>query len=136
MPPLPSRVTVLIEVPRLGFVKREADGGVDFVSPLPSPFNYGCLPETLGEDGDPLDALVLGPRLPAGARVEVQVRGVVRFRDHGARDDKLVCGARPLSRTDRVVIRAFFTGYARARALLDRARGRPGDVVFLGLEEP
>lgn len=132
--PLPTHVRVLVEVPRFGFVKREAGVGVDYVSPVPSPFNYGCIPGTRAPDGDPEDALVLGPRLPAGAEVEVPVRGVVRFVDAGEPDDKLVCGADPVGPGDRVALIAFFTAYARARALLNRARGRRGRTAFLGLE--
>lgn len=35
---------VIIEVPRFSFLKRGPGGHVDFVSPLPCPFNYGAVP--------------------------------------------------------------------------------------------
>jgi len=38
------------------------------VSPLPCPFNYGSVPQFVGLEGDLLDAVVLGPRFPLGAR--------------------------------------------------------------------
>jgi inorganic pyrophosphatase len=60
-------VDVVIEVPRGSFIKRGSTGNVDFVSPLPCPFNYGSVPAYLGLEGDLLDALVLGPRLALGA---------------------------------------------------------------------
>lgn len=127
-------VTVRIEVPRGGFVKPAADGSVDFRSPLPSPFNYGCVPDRAGGDGDPLDALVLGPTLPAGRLVGTRAWAVVRFVDAGRIDDKLVCGpARPSPREQAVVV-AFFRGYAVAKGLLNRARGRGGPTRYLGWE--
>jgi len=62
-------VEVVIEVPRGSFLKRGSSGRVDFVSPLPSPYNYGCVPTHIGLEGDLLDAVVLGPRLPFGSTV-------------------------------------------------------------------
>lgn len=129
-----ARVRVLIEVPRGGFVKREVGAGVDYVSPVPSPFNYGCIPELPGADGDPLDVVVLGPALRAGERVEVVVRGVVRFVDAGAVDDKLVASALPPSPGDWRAVTAFFRVYARARRALNLAGGRRGRTAFLGVE--
>jgi inorganic pyrophosphatase len=46
-------------VPRGSFLKRGLTGRIDFVSPLPCPFNYGAVPSHLGLEGDLLDALVL-----------------------------------------------------------------------------
>ncbi|MES2638776.1 MAG: inorganic diphosphatase [Myxococcota bacterium] len=129
---LPAWVRVRVEVPRGSFVKRGGDG-VEFVSPLPCPFNYGSVPDTLAPDGDPLDALVLGARLALGAEVDVPVHAVVRFRDDGAVDDKLVCGALPTDAQLRAVAR-FFRAYAVARRWMNRARGRHGDTRFLGVE--
>ena len=63
--PAAPEVDVVIEVPR-DFLKRGTTGHVDFVSPLPCPFNYGSVP-IVGLEGDLLDALVLGPRLGLGA---------------------------------------------------------------------
>lgn len=133
MPDYPARVRVHIEVPRLSFVKRELGGGVDFVSPLPSPWNYGCVPRIRAPDGDPLDALVLGPRLARGAEIDVDVHGVVRFEDGGATDDKLICAHAAPSAGQYARITAFFLFYARARRILDRVRGRAGSTRFLGL---
>jgi inorganic pyrophosphatase len=132
----PDRLDVVIEVPRGGFIKRKDDGSVDFVSPLPCPFNYGSVPDTRSGDGDRLDAVVLGPRLPRGTQVRARVQGQVHFTDAGEDDPKLICGETPLTRADRVRIRAFFWCYARAKALLNRARGKPGHTRYGGLHEP
>ena len=64
-------VEVVIEVPRGSFLKRGPTGHIDFVSPLPCPFNYGAVPTHLGLEGDLLDALVLGPRLRYGTRLRL-----------------------------------------------------------------
>ena len=126
-------VTVTIEVPRGGFVKRGATGEVEFRSPVPCPFNYGSVDGDVAEDGDPFDAIVLGPTLALGARVQVDVHGVVRFIDAGRVDDKLVCGTPP-SRLDVLRIRAFFTIYAEAKRLRNRARHRNTGTEFKGYE--
>lgn len=125
-------VEVLVEVPKGSFVKREAGVGVEYVSPLPCPFNYGCVPGELAEDGDPADALVLGPRRRGGERVHTTAWMRVRFVDDGAVDDKLVCGDHPPTERERAAIERFFMVYAVARTALNRLRGR-GAARSLGL---
>ena len=127
----PARVAVTIEVPRGGFVKRRSDGGVDYVSPVPCPFDYGCVRDLPGGDGDPLDALVLGGSLVAGDTISVPVRAVVRFLDDGAVDDKLVCGE-SVTRADRARILLFFRVYAEAKRWMYRLRGRTGETRLVG----
>jgi len=127
-------ITVVVEIPRGGFVKRRADGEVDFVSPVPCPWNYGSAPAITGGDGDPQDVVVLGSRLPRGAEVRVRVRAVARFVDAGRTDDKLIAGDRALGPLDRLAIRAFFSVYARFKRALNRARGLSGRTAFGGLD--
>ena len=62
----PPELEVTIELPRGSFLKRGSTGQLDFVSPLPCPFNYGSVERLIGLEGDLLDAVVLGPRLPRG----------------------------------------------------------------------
>lgn len=117
---------VVIEVPRGSFLKRGSSGHVDFVSPLPCPFNYGAVPTLIGLEGDLLDALVLGPRLRYGTRLRVRAWGAVILTDRGLSDDKLVCCAhRPSAAQIESVLR-FFRFYARCKGLLNRWRRRPG----------
>ncbi len=135
--PRDEQVEVVIEVPRGSFLKRELSGeglAVDYVSPVPSPFNYGCIPDRAGDDGDPLDVVVLGPRLPALSRVTVPVVGVVRFVDAGQRDDKLVAGAAPPTAWERRRLAWFFGVYARARAALNAVKGIRGETRFEGID--
>jgi len=113
------RVPIVIEVPRFSFVKRGPSGSIDFVSPFPTPFNYGSVPGTLAEDGEPRDVLLLGPRLARGSRTEARVLGVVRFLDAGVADPKIVAGAR-LGDRDRVTIEGFFHLYALAKRCTGR----------------
>ena len=126
-------VEAVVEAPRGSFVKRRADGRVDFVSPVPCPYNYGSLPGTVGGDGDPVDAVILGPRRRAGERVRLPVRAEVRFVDEGRDDTKLVLSAQPLGGLQRAGLWTFFTIYAQAKRLLARVRGRGGEIAFRGL---
>jgi inorganic pyrophosphatase len=120
------QLEVVVEVPRGSFLKRGSTGHVDFVSPFPCPFNYGSVPRYIGQEGDLLDALVLGPRLPLGARIRVRAWGAVILTDRGMTDDKLVCSAEPLTRAQREKVLRFFRFYARCKGLLNRLRRRPG----------
>lgn len=122
----PPELEVVIEVPRGSFLKRGSTGRVDFVSPLPCPFNYGSVPIYLGLEGDLLDAVVLGPRLPPGTRIRVKARGAVTLSDRGMSDDKLICSDQPLSPSERRKVLRFFRFYARCKGLLNVWRRRPG----------
>ncbi len=117
---------MVIEIPRGGFLKRGSSGRIDFVSPLPCPYNYGAVPTLLGMEGDLLDALVLGPRLRRGTRLRLRAWGAVTLADRGLSDDKLVCAERPPSEAERRALLRFFAFYARCKALLNLWRGRPG----------
>ena len=96
----PDSLNVLIEVPIGGEpVKYEFDkaSGALFVdrflhTPMRYPANYGFVPHTLGEDGDPLDALVVA-RSPivAGAVVKCRPIGVLNMVDDAGGDEKLLC---------------------------------------------
>ena len=90
---------VVIEVPRDTTTKYELDKELGVLNvnrilspPVTYPANYGFVPRTLDEDGDPLDALVLMQNAVVPLSV-VRVRpiGVVRFKDQGESDDKLIC---------------------------------------------
>jgi inorganic pyrophosphatase len=127
-----GELTVVIDVPRGSFVKRDDNHDVDFISPLPCPFNYGHVPGTLGADGEALDALVLGPRLPLGSTVKVTTRACVDFIDGGRPDPKWICAQAPLSRLERLWVVGFFRGYAVAKRLINRIRGKQGQTRYRG----
>lgn len=122
----PPEVEVVIEVPRGSFLKRGSTGHIDFISPLPCPYNYGSVPRFLGLEDDLLDALVLGPRLPLGTRIRVKAWGAVTLTDRGMTDDKLICGNHPPAMAERRNVLRFFRFYAKCKGLLNLWRRRPG----------
>lgn len=66
---------------------------VDRVEPkiFAKPTNYGFIPQTLDEDGDELDTLIITDEpLPTGVFLEARVIGVMKFVDDGEIDDKIV----------------------------------------------
>lgn len=61
----------------------------------PYPFNYGIIPRTVmpinkGGDGDPLDVIVLGKEIEMGKVMKVKVIGVLKMKDFGEQDDKII----------------------------------------------
>ena len=95
----PDTLSMIVEVPRKTTTKYELnlERGVLEVDrimhpPVPYPANYGFIPQTLDEDGDPLDALVLmqNPVIPLTV-LHVRPVGVVNLTDRGKNDDKIVC---------------------------------------------
>lgn len=119
-------VDVVIEIPRGSFIKRGSSGQVDFISPIPCPFNYGSVPAYIGLEGDLLDALVLGPRLALGACIRVKAWGAVILTDRGMMDDKLICSSHPMTAAERRMVLRFFRFYATCKGLLNVWRRRPG----------
>jgi inorganic pyrophosphatase len=96
---VPERINVIIEVPLGGEpVKYEFDkkSGAIFVdrilhTSMRYPANYGFVPQTLGEDGDPLDALVLAHSpLISGCVIRVRPVGVLLMDDDKGGDEKLI----------------------------------------------
>lgn len=94
----PSVCEAVIEIPKGSKVKYEWDPVaqrmyVDRVlhSSVVYPHNYGFVPETLGEDGDPLDILVImqEPVAP-GCYLHARIIGVMHMVDNGEQDDKLI----------------------------------------------
>jgi len=122
----PPEVEVVIEVPRGSFLKRGSTGRIDFISPLPCPFNYGAVPSHIGMEGDLLDAVVLGPRLPFGRRIRVKAWGAIILTDRGMADDKLICSVNSVGPSERRQVLRFFHFYAKCKGLLNIWRRRPG----------
>ncbi len=96
----PEDINVIIEVPSGGEpVKYEMDkaSGALFVdrilhTSMRYPANYGFIPHTLGDDGDPLDALVVaGVPLVPGCVVRARPVGVLMMDDDKGGDEKLLC---------------------------------------------
>ncbi|ABW00869.1 inorganic diphosphatase [Caldivirga maquilingensis] len=102
----PDELYVVVEIPAGSNVKYEFDSAsgvfiVDRVlyTAMSYPFNYGFIPGTLTEDGDPLDAVVISSAsfLP-GTIVDVRPVGALNMEDEKGLDYKLITV--PLSRVD------------------------------------
>ena len=98
----PEDVNVIIEVPIGGEpIKYEMDkeAGTLVVdrflhTPMRYPGNYGFVPHTLSEDGDPIDVLVANTRpIVPGAVINVRPIGVFKMEDDGGRRRKDPCCA-------------------------------------------
>ena len=122
----PPCVEVVIEIPRGSFLKRGITGHIDFVSPLPCPFNYGSVRQYIGGEGDYLDAVVLGPRLAIGSRVRVNAYGAVGLSERFMYDDKLICAHGGISPGQRRKTLWFFHFYAFCKGFLNLVRGQRG----------
>ncbi len=95
----PHEINVLIEVPlRSDPIKYEydKDSGAIFVdrylyTAMFYPCNYGFIPQTLAEDGDPVDVMVIG-RMPVipGAILRSRPIGVLKMEDEAGNDEKIL----------------------------------------------
>ena len=91
-------ITVVNEIPKGSNHKIEWDREkalfmLDREEPIifAKPTNYGFIPQTLDEDGDELDVLLLTEQpLPTGVYVNARIVGVMKFVDDGEVDDKIV----------------------------------------------
>lgn len=98
----PEVVNVIIEIPRGSQNKYELDKETGLIkldrvlySPVFYPTEYGLIPRTLSDDGDPLDALVLisNPTVP-GVLLEAVPIGMLNMIDSGEKDEKILCVAK------------------------------------------
>lgn len=91
-------VNTVVEIPEGSRLKVEWDRQravfmLDRVEPkiFAKPCNYGFIPQTLDEDGDELDTLIICPEpLTTGVWLKARIIGVLRFEDDGEVDDKVV----------------------------------------------
>ena len=91
-------VNTVVEIPQGSCLKIEWDRKraafmLDRVEPsiYAKPVNYGFIPQTLDEDGDELDTLVVCHEpIPTGIWLEANVIGVLNFEDDGEMDYKVV----------------------------------------------
>ena len=95
----PHEVNVLIEVPTGGEpikYEMDKDAGTMFVdrflyTPMRYPGNYGFIPHTLSDDGDPIDVLVPTQRpIMPGAVMACRPIGVLTMEDEAGMDEKII----------------------------------------------
>ena len=96
---LPNDINVVIEIPaNHDPIKYEVDKDSDAIfvdrfvaTPMFYPANYGYVPQTLSEDGDPLDVLVVSPYpVMPGSVIRSRVVGVLKMSDESGIDAKLL----------------------------------------------
>ena len=95
---LPSEFTSVIEIPRGSSVKYELDKSTGMLrldrmlhSAVYYPANYGFIPQTLAEDGDALDILVMvNEPTFSGCLIQARVVGLFRMKDRGQNDFKVL----------------------------------------------
>jgi inorganic pyrophosphatase len=110
---------IVIETPKWSFrkIEKTEDGfKLAFISPIPTPFNYGFIEGTLGEDGAPLDVIVLGRRVDSWTHLNLGIIGRVDFIDDGKGDDKYI--ATLDGKKHETAILLFFTLYTVAKFFL------------------
>ena len=127
----PSVVNAIIEIPKDSRAKYEIDKESGLIkldrvlySTRSYPTHYGIIPQTLFDDGDPLDILVLTqvPLVPL-TLVSAKVIGVMRMIDQGVEDDKIIAVAEKdhsvnfknditdLTDYEKLVLKDFFENY-------------------------
>ncbi len=102
----PQQINVFIEIPQGGDIKYELDkdSGVIFVdrflyTAFTYPFNYGFVPGTKADDGDPVDVLVLSDKSVApGAVIPAVPIGMLEMEDEEGIDTKIL--AVPTAKVD------------------------------------
>lgn len=91
-------INVVIEIPKgsnnkVEWHREKAAFFIDRIEPkiFAKPTNYGFIPQTIDEDGDELDVLLVSnDPLPTGVFMQAKVLGVMIFEDDGEIDDKIL----------------------------------------------
>jgi inorganic pyrophosphatase len=96
---LPNDINVIIEIPAFSDpVKYEFDKDNNMLmvdrfmaTCMQYPCNYGFIPDTLSEDGDPVDVLVITPfPLQHGAMIRCRPVGMLNMMDESGKDSKII----------------------------------------------
>ena len=94
-----GELNVVIEIPtgsnhKIEWDRERACFMLDRVEPMAfaKPCNYGFIPQTIDEDGDELDVLMITDQpLTTGIWMKAKILGVMKFVDGGEVDDKIIC---------------------------------------------
>lgn len=92
-------INVVVEIPagsnnKIEWNRKLKVFEIDRVDPkiFAKPTNYGFIPQTLDEDGDELDALIITEDpLPTNVFLRARIIGVMKFVDDDEIDDKIIC---------------------------------------------
>lgn len=91
-------INVVVEIPEGSTLKIEyrrdtCTFEIDRVEPsiFAKPANYGFIPQTLDDDGDELDVLVIcREKIPTGVHLQARIIGIMNFEDDGEMDHKVI----------------------------------------------
>lgn len=98
---VPDEILAVVEIPQGSRSKFEVDKESGLIKldrllygSMHYPVNYGIIPRTLGDDGDPLDVLVMTQaQLFPGCLIDARVIGIMHMVDQGLPDDKVIAVA-------------------------------------------
>lgn len=129
----PHDVNAVIEISKgQGHVKYEFDHDTGMImvdrirhSSLLYPINYGCIPQTISDDGDPVDVIILGDPVQTGAVLPCRPVGVLMMEDEKGHDVKILAvpsdrltqqfkhiqDINDIPETQRAMLEHFFTHY-------------------------
>lgn len=93
-----------------------------YYSPIPIPFNYGCMPNSIGEDGMPQDIIVVGHKMKQGTEILLGLIGEVEFEDNGEKDTKYI--ASNDGERHELRIHLFFKIYEKAKFFIGLLTGK------------
>lgn len=142
----PEEITTIIEIPKGSHNKYEVDKETGLIkldranySDAPYPFDYGFVPQTLWDDGDPLDVVVLTTwPLNPGILLTVRPVGVIDMVDSGESDYKILAVPTEDKRWDEVTelehlnkhtIKEYQHFFETYKAL----KGKPAPVEIKGI---
>ena len=102
----PEEINVLVEIPEGSFIKYEMDKEDGYIhvdrfafTSMAFPGNYGFIPQSHGEDGDPLDVLLIATySVQSGVVVPSRVIGMLEMEDEAGIDTKII--AVPIKKVD------------------------------------
>jgi len=104
--PTEGEINVVVEIPEGSFIKYEMDKDMETIvvdrfgtTTMAFPANYGFIPQSHGEDGDPLDVLLITPvPVAPGVVVSSRVIGMLEMEDEAGIDTKII--ALPTKKAD------------------------------------
>lgn len=94
----PEEINVFVEIPQGSFIKYEMDKDTECITvdrfsytSMAFPGNYGFIPQTHGEDGDPLDVLLVTTySVQSGVVISARVIGMLEMEDEAGIDTKII----------------------------------------------
>lgn len=142
-----GEINVVVEIPtgsnhKIEWDRKNACFMLDRVEPMifAKPCNYGFIPQTLDEDGDELDVLLITTQpLTTGIYTKARVLGVMKFEDDGEIDDKIIA----VPADDRETGNAYHTLEDLPTRFIDQLRHhfthykdlkKPGSTIVKGFE--